>query len=210
VTAVALTVPASRLRTAGWLCTAGALIGVAGGLVLIMVSPAVASDRYSYPLTPDGHRLVQVAFVLNHALLLVGVLGLARAGATGTRQLGRIGVAVAVAGWAMLSLCEIGAFLLAESASPSARASQLDIGYGVSTIAIGLGLVLAGAAVLRERRWTGWARYIVLASGVAVFLIVIPGIAASSVAGRLVLVTWMLIWVGVGVALVRAGGVTRS
>jgi hypothetical protein len=210
VTAVALTASASRVRTAGWLCTAGALIGLAGGLVLIMVSPAVASDRYSYPLTPDGHRLIQVAFALNHVLLLVGVLGLARAGATGSRRLGRTGVAVAVAGWAMLALCEVGALLLAGSAYPSAATDRLDIGYGVSTIAIGLGMILAGAAVLRERLWTGWARYIVLASGVAVFVIVIPGIAASFVAGRLVLVTWMLIWVGVGLALVRAGsGVTR-
>jgi hypothetical protein len=63
---------------------------------------------------------------------------------------------------------------------------------------------LAGIAVIREGRWTGWARYVVLACGLAVFVLVIPGLMMSMVAGRLVLVTWMLIWAALGVALIRA------
>jgi hypothetical protein len=42
-----LTPPASRVRTAGWLCAAGALVGVISGLLFTVVPPAVASDRYS-------------------------------------------------------------------------------------------------------------------------------------------------------------------
>jgi hypothetical protein len=201
-----LTRPASRVATAGWLCAVGALIGAAGGLVLALVTPAVGPDRFSYPLSPDAHRIIEIVFTVNHVLLLVGVLALARTGAAGTGRAGRIGLRVTAAGLVLLTVCEVGAFLLAESANPTGQTDLLGGGFGVSTVLIGVGLLLAGTAVIRERRWSGWARHVVLVCGLAVFVVVIPGLMMSMVAGRLVLVTWMLIWAGLGVALVRAGG----
>jgi hypothetical protein len=65
----ALSPPASGVRTAGWLSAVGAPFDALGGVLLITVSPAVASNRYSYPLTPNGHRLVQSGFALAIALL---------------------------------------------------------------------------------------------------------------------------------------------
>jgi hypothetical protein len=195
--------PAARVGTAGRLCTAGALAGAAGGLLLATVTPAVGEDRFSYPLTPTGHRLIEVVFAVNHVLLLVAVVALARTGAAGGGRLARFGIGTAAVGMAMLTLCEGGAILLAGSAVPTTQTDLLGAGYGVSTVLIGLGMLLAGIAVVRERRWTGWARYVVLACGLAVFGLVIPGLMMSMVAGRLVLVAWMLIWAALGVALIR-------
>jgi hypothetical protein len=65
----ALSPPASGVRTAGWPSAVGAPFDSPGGVLLITVSPAVASNRYSYPLTPNGHRLVQSGFALAIALL---------------------------------------------------------------------------------------------------------------------------------------------
>src|SRR5262249_34096909 len=69
----------------GWLCTAGALVGAAGGIVMAVFPPAVGPDRYSYPFTAAGYRVAETVIVVNHLLLLAGVFGLWWAGAADTR-----------------------------------------------------------------------------------------------------------------------------
>lgn len=193
----------SSVRTAGLLCLVGAVIGMVGGLVTGFISPAVASDRFSYPFTPTGYVVAEISFAVNHVLLLVGVLGVAWSGAAGARRLGRAGVRVSVVGLVALTLCELVAIALADSAYPTSRTDLLETGYGISTILIGVGLVMAGIGVVQTGRWSGWSRYVVLACGVAVFVIVIPGVFGPFLVGRLVLTFWMLMFAGLGFALVR-------
>ncbi len=192
------------VRMAGWLCLAGAIIGVIGGLVTAFIEPAVGPDRYSYPYTPTGYVLAELTFILNHVLLLVGVLGLARSGAAGTGRLARVGLWASAIALVALTLCEVASIARADSAYPTPRTDALGAGYGVASILIGVGLILAGVAVARTHHWTGWARYTVLISGVAVFVIVIPGVFGTFLAGRLVLVTWMLMFAALGLALIRS------
>jgi len=192
------------VRMTGRLCLAGALIGVAGGLVTAFIEPAVGPDRYSYPYTPTGLVLAELTFILNHLLLLIGVLGLARSGAAGQGWLGRVGLWTSMVALVALTLCEVATIALADSAQPTPRTDTLGMAYGVASILIGVGLVLAGIAVARTRLWTGWARHIVLTSGIAVFVIVIPGVFSTFLAGRLVLVIWMLMFAALGLALIRS------
>jgi hypothetical protein len=192
------------VRTAGRLCLTGAIIGVIGGLVTAYFPPAVATDRYSYPYSPTGYVVAELTFVLNHVLLLVGVLGVARAGAAGGGRPGRVGLWTSVVGLAVLTLCEVGSIALANSAYPTPRTDALGAAYGIASILIGMGLTLTGVAVARARLWTGSARYIVLICGIAVFVIVIPGVFSTFLAGRLVLVAWMLMFAALGLALIRA------
>ncbi len=189
--------------TAGLLCVLGAVIGAAGGLVTAFLPPAVTEDQFSYPFTPVGFFVAESSFLLNHLLLLVGLIGLGRSGAAGVGRLGRYGVGTAVAGMALLSLCEVRAMTLVNATWPSPQTDLLDMGYGVATIAIGVGLILAGIAVLRTGRWSGWPKYITLACGLAVFLMVLPGVFGPFLVGRLVLTAWMLMFAALGVALLR-------
>ena len=195
------TAGSSFVKTAGLLCLVGAVIGVISGLVTAFIPPAVSSDWYSYPYTPTGFLVAQVVFILNHVLLLVGILGLARSGAAGTGLLGRVGLWISVLGMATLTVCEVGAMTLATSPYPSPRTDFMDMSYGVASILIGLGLVLAGVAVARAGEWTGWHRFVALICGVAVFVIVIPGVFGPFLAGRLALVVWMLMFTALGWAL---------
>jgi hypothetical protein len=195
------TAGSSFVKTAGLLCLVGAVIGVISGLVTAFIPPAVSSDWYSYPYTPTGFLVAQVVFILNHVLLLVGILGLARSGAAGTGLLGRVGLWISVLGMATLTVCEVGAMTLATSPYPSPRTDFMDMSYGVASILIGLGLVLAGVAVVRAGEWTGWHRFVALICGVAVFVIVIPGVFGPFLAGRLALVVWMLMFAALGWAL---------
>lgn len=192
------------VRTAGRLCVIGAVIGAIGGLVLAFVEPVVSEDRWSYPLTPGGFVLSEFAFLVSHLLTLAGVVGLGRSDATGSGRLGRIGLRTLIFGLVGLTACEVAAAALANSVYPSLATDVLGAFYGVTTILIGVGLIAAGIAVKRAHVWTGWRRYVVLVCGIAVFVMVLPGVAGPFLVARLVLTAWMLMWAAFGVALVRA------
>ena len=81
------------------------------------------------------------------------------------------------------------------------QSGPLDTAYGVATIASGIGLILAGIAVVRTGRWRGWARWTPLALGVLVFVMVIPGLFGTFLEARLAITAWMLAWTALGVAL---------
>lgn len=195
------TAGSSFVKTAGLLCLVGAVIGVISALVTAFIPPATSFDRYSYPYTPTGHLLAQLVFMSNHVLLLVGILGLARSGAAGTGLLGRVGLWVSLVGMAALTLCEVGAMTFATSPYPGPGTGFMDTSFGVASILIGVGLVLAGVAVAREGEWSSWHRFVPLICGVAVFVIVIPGVFGPFLAGRLVLAVWMLMFAALGWAL---------
>lgn len=195
------TAGSSFVKTAGLLSLVGAIIGAIGGLVTGFLPPSVSSDWYSYPYTPAGFVVAQFVFILNHLLLLVGMLGLIRSGAAGRGLLGRVGLWISVVGWATLTLCEVRAMTLAASPYPSPETAFLDTSFGIASILIGVGLTLAGVAVARANEWAGWRRFVVLICGVAVFVIVIPGVFGPFLAGRLVLTVWMLMFSALGWAL---------
>lgn len=197
----ASTAGASFVRAAGLLCLIGGVTGVVSGLVLAFIPPAVSPDLYSYPFTPTGFLIAQFIFMANHVLLLVGILGLARSGVAGTGLLGRVGLWISVVGMAALTLCEAGAMMLATSPYPSPGTDVMDVAYGVASILIGVGLTLAGLTVVRASEWAGWRRFVTLVCGVAVFVIVIPGVFGPFLAGRMAIVVWMLMFSALGWAL---------
>lgn len=192
---------ASFVRLAARLCLIGAVVGVVSALVTGFVPPAVADDRYSYPYTPKGFVVAQLVFLSNHVLLLIGILGLARSGAAGPGGLGRSGLRIAVAGMGLLSLCEVRALTLLNVGFPSPPTDFLDIFFGIASMMIGAGLVMAGVSVARAGRWTGWHRFTPLACGAAVFVIVMPALFGPFLAGRLAIGTWMLLFAALAVAM---------
>ncbi len=192
------TVGSSFVKMAGLLCLVGAIIGLVSALVTAFIPPAVTFDRFSYPYTPTGFLFAHFVFMSNHVLLLVGILGLAKSGAAGSSLLGRVGLWISLVGMATLTLCEVWAMTFATSSYPGPGTDVLDTSYGVASILIGIGLVLAGVAVARAGEWTGWRRFVALICGVAVFVIVIPGVFGPFLAGRLVLAVWMLMFAALG------------
>jgi len=86
------------------------------------------------------------------------------------------------------------------------QSGPLNTAYGVATIASGIGLILAGIAVVRTGRWRGWARWTPLALGVLVFVMVIPGLIGTFLEARLTITAWMVAWTALGVALLLDTG----
>lgn len=202
---IARTTPAAgSTRTAGLLCMWAGLLGAASGVYLAVVPPAVESTRYSYPLDATGFALIQAWFVVQHVGLALGLVGLWRSGAVGEGRVARIGCWVAVGGMALLTVTEAVAIGASAMTAPTALTSALGGLYGVSSTLLGIGLVMAGIAVVRAGRWHGWARYLPLAMGIWVFVPMFPALTLSPTVGaRLAISGWMLLFALLGWALAR-------
>jgi len=192
-----------KVSTYGWLCLAAGLLGAASGIYLAVVSPAVGVDQWSYPLTPTGFAWIQVWFVVQHVGLVLGLVAVWSAGIVGRTSLARSGHLLAVGGMVGLTLTELVAIVARHDDMDTTRVALLGAAYGVVSIAAGVGLVLEGIAAMRERVWDGWRRWLLLVTGVWVFVPMMPALALSFLGARLAITGWMLLFAALGWALVR-------
>jgi hypothetical protein len=195
---------AGRVRRAGLICLAAGLLGAAGGIFLAVYPGQVSEDRYSYPLTADGFTGLQLWFFLQHLGLLAGIVALARAGTMAPGRSARWGAGLAVSGMALLAVTELIAVTARNSTYPGDGTGLLDALYGVSSFAVGVGLILAGIAVRRRGRWTGWRGLVVLVAGIFVFVPMTPALMGPFVLARLAITGWMLLFAALGYALWKA------
>ncbi len=102
------------------------------------------------------------------------------------------GLPVALFGLAVLVVAEV---------SWLAELGATDALYGIATLAMMLGLILAGAAVLRVARWTGWHRFTLLACGLYIPLVLMPAFALPGYASNYAIGLWGVCWLLLGLAL---------
>ena len=172
-----------RIRTLGLVCAVGGLLGAASVVPMLAVPPMVGPDRFSYPFSAGWHITAEVFFALQHLTLLAGVVGLAAYCSRNGSRLVRAGLVVAGLGVLTLVICEVLAATAAYEPSDSAWAMTVGSLYGVPMLLIGVGLVIAGLVIARRRMLTGWARWITLATGGYVFVILFPAVFRT-VCGR--------------------------
>lgn len=192
------------VRSAGRWCLVAGLLGAASGIWLAVVTPQVADVRYSYPLDSGAFTAIQVFFFVQHLGLLAGIVGLGRSGAVGSSRAGHWGVVAASGGMLLLTATELLAITAADSLYPGPGTGLLDALYGISSLATGAGLVVAGVAVLRARRWQGPRRWAPVAVGAYVFVPMTPLLFGPFVLARLAIVGWMLLFSVLGAALLHA------
>ena len=194
------------VRLAGVTCLAAGVLGAASGVFLAVYPGQVPDDMYSYPLTPDGFTAIQVWFFVQHLGLLGGLVALGRAGVMRSGPRARWGTGAAVCGMAGLAVTELLAITARSSTYPGEGTGLLDTLYGVSTIGIGVGLVLTGLEVRRLGRWTGWRGLVVLVTGVFVFVPMTPALMGPFLLARLAITVWMLLFAAIGFALWKGDG----
>ncbi|HSK59359.1 MAG TPA: hypothetical protein VK935_09930 [Actinomycetospora sp.] len=177
-------------RAAAVICT----VGSAGAVVfsLAVLAGFAPADESPYLLPIYVASLAGVA-----ALALVG----AAPGATG-----RAGVVLAAVG--------LVGFITAEILAPAPAGEAL---YSVVPLVTALGMVVAGIAVLRAGRWSGWRRYVPLLVGLWIVVVVVPVIAlvgdpgsgGMAAAAVTVIGAWHVLWVGLGAAVLAETGAGR-
>ncbi len=199
-----LDVAKRNVLTFGWICLIAGLLGAASGIYMLAVSPAVGDDQWSYPLTPSGFTWIQVWFAVQHAALVLGLLAAWSSGVVGRSGLGRTGHILAVGGMVGLAVTELVAIAARHDDMETTRVAVLGTVYGVVSVASGIGLVLEGIAARREGVWAGWQRWLLLVTGVWVFVPMLPALALSFVGARLAIAGWMLLFAALGWALVQS------
>ena len=178
-----------RRRAGDSLTTLTSWALIAGALLQIILGIALASLQAREPVLWP----IAALNALSHLLLIAGVVGLARSGAAGRGRLAAAGL-----GLTLLALAEL---TVAEAIWAVAGEEAAVLFYSTATLALMLGLILAGVAVLRTGRWGGWHRFTVLATGLFIPLILMPAFGLSGYAPNYAIGLWGVCWLLLGLAL---------
>ncbi len=182
-----------RGRAGDSLITLAAWAVIAGAMLQIVLGIPLASLQAQDP--PPA--VIPALNIISHLLLMAGVAGTTRSGAAGRGILASTGLAVSLLGLAILVVAEVS--WLTDLGAP-------DAFYGIATLAMMLGLILAGMAVMRTNRWTGWRRFTLLACGLFIPFVLIPSFALPGLAMNYAIGLWGVCWLLLGVALQAHGG----
>jgi hypothetical protein len=128
-------------------------------------SSPVSDERLSYPWTGATAITTSVVWGVAQVLLTLGFVAFARSDAVVGRA-GRRGAWVAVAGSALYVVAH-GVSIPFHDAEMSDGGAMLALTcFGVGTLLMALGLVVAGLDVLRSQVWLGWHRAVPLSLGI--------------------------------------------
>lgn len=178
--------------TGAWLIV-GSLLGIGIG-----IKEAFAPT----PFDTIENVVMQGIVIVANTLTLIGVVGLARSSAAGDGWLAKLGLGLALAASALFLPFEV------------LVAINLELGgalLGLSALVQGLGLLLAGIAVLRAGRWHGWQRFTPLLCGLYTFLVLIPALALSPEGyNAWALLGWQIPFILLGVALSQQGAASQQ
>jgi hypothetical protein len=81
------------------------------------------------------------------------------------------------------------------------RPDSAEVLFAFATLLLTMGLVIAGAALVRSGRWSGWHRFTVLACGLFLPLVFLPSFALPGLATHYAIGVWGVCWLLVGLAL---------
>jgi hypothetical protein len=191
------------LVTTGWLGVAAAITGIASGIAMLLWPEHSARGLLRYPFTTGEFTVMQTWFAVHHVAMIAVLAGFAASNAMGTSRIGRTAAWFSVLGVSLLAVNELHAIAYDEWTLREANQGPLGAGYGISTNVCGLGALVAGIVVVRQRRWTGWHRWVPLAIGIVHFAAVTPAIFSSSfAAARIAIITWIALFGLLGRALI--------
>ena len=192
---------ARRLRVSGLVGAASGVLGTAFALAIIFWPPMVGQDRFSYPFDASWFVLAQLLFAVQHVGMLpvfLGVLVLERRRPSRTL---RFGTWLALIGQVALTVLELIAISARNGSVASGTGATVGASYAAPMVLLGVGLTIAGVGALRVRLWKGAGRWLLLASGVYVFVVLFPAVFGPLVAGRIAIGVWSLMFAWLGLLL---------
>jgi hypothetical protein len=194
----------ARLRLYGLVGAVASLVGAASAVVLIAWEPMVAEERFSYPFDATWYAVAQTFFAIQHVAMLPLFLGLLVLERRHSSRTLRVGTWIALVGLVLLTVMELVAITAADSLLTDSTGELVGALYSVPMILLGIGPVVAGIAALRVGLFDGPARWLLLALGVYVFVVMFPAVFGPMVAGRIAIGVWLLGYAALGLALRRA------
>lgn len=198
-----------RITRQGILIVAGAALGIVAELANAFWPEQSALDRVSYPFTPEGRVTVSILTVVAELLIVAGLVALfLRDRQPASRLYG-------IARWGLpLALAVNAAGELVEASlawSPTAEGEAvLPLIFGPGSLLLGLSAVLAGIGLLRGRAWGAVGSWSILATGLVLFLVVLPAqfapIPHRFANLALALLFLAVLWIGLAARVPKADG----
>lgn len=142
-----------------------------------------------------GFYATEIAWLVVHLLILLGLVGLVRSDAVGDLGWGATGFTVAIVGRMIFLVGELAAILVGHD--------DLFV-FPVAAVLTGVGMIVGGIAVVRARRWKGALRFAPLAMGAYPFVAMFPVLAATGERPDTLLSCWGLMMLAVGLGMTRA------
>ncbi len=148
--------------------TGGAATAASGILVQAVIQPksTVPDTMWSYPWSADALIPVSIVYAAFHVLVFFGLLGFARSGVTGPTRLARTGTTLTLTGTALLFAAELASIPLRHQTLSDTGPAIAGAVFGLAILLSAIGFLLAGAATLRAGVWHGWRRFVPLAEGI--------------------------------------------
>ncbi len=162
------------------------------GLLQLVGDTVYALDRVE-PGDP-GFAFANLVAAVWHVFLLVGVLALPAVGGERFGRLGRAGTTIAAVG--------LGALISAEIVTHVAGAIPVPLIAGSAPLT-GVGLVLVGAAFLRDPRRRLLA-VAALATGVYALAVIVPTSIGADGADYFVIAGWGALWLLLGIGIITS------
>ena len=162
-----------QVRTGGLICVTAGLVGVAIALVNEYTVPTVPPGATSYPLSPAAFVWFELLLTLFHVGVLAGVLALAISGVVGRSRNARLGMSLALLGFALQILAEFGYVFAGTTTVDHWWPTTLSTLFALSSILIAVGMILAGIEAIRTGAWGGWRQYVPVAVGAVTVLLIV-------------------------------------
>lgn len=200
--------PTSRkIRRAGAWCLGGGLLGIVEGIITLSWPKQVTEEWFAYPFDTFWFVIAELAYALQHALLVPGAVALLWLPMVRESRAARIATRAAATGLVLLIVTELSALSLYDQPMDSSRTTVITSLFTIPTLLIGVGFTVAGVAVIRQRdsEWVGppWLPFAVLAPGVYTFVVLIPALNQSDFVARVGIGGWMLLFAALGYGLTR-------
>ena len=174
-------------------------------IVCIAITACAVLYAAAVALTGWEPSLGYLAQAVIHLGELAAVIALALSSAAGNGWLARIGLGAAMLGQVLLVAAE-----LIHPSSPDIGDQMFNVGPPLSAI----GLLLAGVAVIRSRRWTSWHRFTPLVAGAYVFVVLIPVLIVSGAppapSAVWAIAGWEVCWMLIGISVLAVGPITAG
>ena len=175
-----------QIRQGGLVLGLTSAVGVLIGLITATLAPQLATPGTTSFLWSG------VVLTLAHIAALYAIGTLAASAAARRGRLKTAGFALALVG------------LAAQVAGEALIRFDMTLGnyfFSACMPLIGIGMILAGIAIIRTGRWSGWRRFIPLACGLYIPLVLVPAFAIAKGPSFLALAGFGAIFALLGLAM---------
>lgn len=167
-----------RVRASVFLPALGLIAAAATQLDAAIITHAYRSespapkDSLNFPWFGGLAGQISTWWSFAGLFLVIGLGALARSRTLRTSKAGRLGAWIAVLGAALLVVANFLSAANADAMMQDGIGAVIGSMFGGGTVLLGVGLTLAGVAVLRSRTWHGVARFVPLANGIWCFAMI--------------------------------------